>query len=262
MIDIAGWAPAWVHGQGQALIRLALAYARVAPVCLMLPFFNERVLGRGVLRQSLVIVVAIALWPSIRAASAGLPDNVGALLGQIAREGGIGISIGVTLAMPFWICMGAGELIDNQRGATLSDVLDPAHGVEVSTFGAFMSVFATAAFLANDGMRIILETLDRSYVAFGAQRGPSIDWLAYIRFLDVLSRDALRLSGPVVAAMFLTEVVLGTLSRFATQMGIFALAFSIKSLVAFVVFVLYFGPAVSRLFGALGEAMHGLRFAP
>lgn len=262
MDDISQWGVALFHTYGGVFEDVALVYARVAPVCMLLPFLSDRVLGGGVLRQSIIFLIALALWPSMQAA---LPDSAASLTelaGWIAREGAIGASMGLVLALPFWICMGVGELIDNQRGATLSEVLEPAHGIEVSSFGALMSVFATAAFLANDGMRSVLETLHRSYSVFGQPGDSAVDWIAYARFLDVLSREALRLSAPVVAAMFLTEAVLGVLSRFATQMGVFALAFSIKSIVAFIVFVLYFGSSLPQLFDTQGHVMqllHGMR---
>ncbi|HTJ92626.1 MAG TPA: type III secretion system export apparatus subunit SctT [Pararobbsia sp.] len=257
MQDSAQWVQALWNAYGPALKQTMIAYARVAPVCLLLPFLNDRVVSGMVLRQSLVLLIAFALRPTVEALALPFPQDWVGLACVLAREVAIGTSIGVTLALPFWICMGVGELIDNQRGATLSEVLDPAHGVEVSTFAAFMSIYAIAVFLANDGMRVVLDALYRSYAEFDRPGHSGFDWLSYGRFLDMVSREALRLSAPVVGAMFVTEVLLGALSRFATQMGVFSLAFSIKSLVAFVVFFLYFGPSLEQLFDTTARVLAG-----
>jgi type III secretion protein T len=56
----------------------------------------------------------------------------------------------------------------------------------------------------------------------------------------------LQLSGPVIAALFLTEMLIGVLSRFAAQLNPFSLTFAIKSIVAFAVFHLYFGVEMGR----------------
>jgi type III secretion protein T len=53
-----------------------------------------------------------------------------------------------------------------------------------------------------------------------------------------LLAHALRMAAPVLLALFLLEVFLGVLSRFAQQMNAFAVALALKSLVAFMGLVL------------------------
>lgn len=229
------------------LTSLALAYARVAPVWLLLPFFSDRMFGGLLVRNAIIFLLLAGLWPVLDL----MPDpgdiaagwTVAAL---ICREAIVGTALGVVLSLPFWICSAVGEQIDNQRGATISDVFDPSNGIETSSMAAFLSVFSSAAFLANDGMPRVLDALRESYRNIPVAAGFTIDWLACVNLLDSLMRSALQLSGPVIAALFLTEVLLGALSRFATQLNPFSLAFAVKSLVAFVVFYVYFGTEMGR----------------
>jgi len=241
---------------GPVFESVAIAYARIAPVCMFLPFLNERIFAGGTVRHVLIAVIAMVLWPTIGEMTGTLPATSADLVWVTAHEAIAGLAIGVTLAAPFWICIAIGEYIDNQRGATISDVLDPAHGVEVSTLAALMSVFSGAAFLANDGMRVVIESLRLSYLSVGPYDGLTIDWVACARLLDHLLREALRLSAPVITTMFLTEIALGVLSRFASQMSAFSLAFSIKSVVALFVFELYFGTSMSRMFAVMTPLAH------
>ena len=58
--------------------------------------------------------------------------------------------------------------------------------------------------------------------------------------LDGLVGHAIAISAPVVAALFLSEMVLGLLSRFAPQVNAFALSLTIKSVIAFAILLIYF----------------------
>jgi type III secretion protein SpaR/YscT/HrcT len=229
------------------LTQLALAYARIAPVWLLLPFFSDRIFGGLLVRNAIIFLVLAGLWPVLEFApdSAGTGDGW-SLAGLACREAIIGTALGIVLSLPFWICSAVGELIDNQRGATISDVFDPSNGVEASSMAVFLNVFSSAAFLANDGILRVLDALRQSYRSIAAGTGFTIDWQACLQLLESLTRSALQLSGPVIAALFITEVLLGVLSRFAAQLNPFALSFAIKSLVAFSVFHVYFGTEMGR----------------
>jgi type III secretion protein SpaR/YscT/HrcT len=229
------------------LTSLALGYARVAPVWLLLPFFSDRIFGGLVVRNAVIFLVLAALWPALDLASA--PGNVGtgwAIAALACREAIVGTALGLILSLPFWVCSAVGELIDNQRGATISDVFDPSNGVESSSMAAFLSVFSSAAFLANDGILKVLDALRQSYRSIAVGAGLAVDAQACVELLGFVMRSALQLSGPVIAALFLTEMLIGVLSRFAAQLNPFSLTFAIKSIVAFAVFHLYFGVEMGR----------------
>ena len=52
---------------------------------------------------------------------------------------------------------------------------------------------------------------------------------------------AIVLSGPLVAAMFLSEFALAIVSRFSPQVQVFVLAMPIKSAIAIFMLIFYFG---------------------
>jgi type III secretion protein T len=51
----------------------------------------------------------------------------------------------------------------------------------------------------------------------------------------------LAISAPVVATLLLSEALLGLLARFAPQMNAFSVSLTVKSAVALLVLLLYFG---------------------
>ncbi len=215
---------------------IALAYARIAPVFYLLPFLNDRTIVNGFVKNTIVFAVILGMWPSI-----GHPHPPGrGLLGMAMTEAGAGLVLGVALSLPFWVAATIGELIDNQRGATISDSIDPATGVEASVLAPFVSLFYAAAFLQQGGMLTIVEALEASYATVPAGALFHVDLVRVGALLDDLVAHGLALAAPVLIVMFLTDALLGLFSRFCPQVNAFSLSLTVKSLVAFAVFHLYF----------------------
>ena len=111
-------------------LHLALGYARIAPLFYLLPFLNGNLLGSAMIKNTLILLVALGLARG----QAELPAELGSvdLLALVLHEGVIGLSLGVLLVLPLWLAHAMGSIIDNQRGATLSNTMDPINGVETS----------------------------------------------------------------------------------------------------------------------------------
>lgn len=124
----------------EQVILVAMAYARLAPVFYLFPFFNERFLSGLVFKNVLIYSIIIGMWPVISPMKAVLENTTPLLV--ISGELFVGLVLAFVVCTPFWIANNIGELIDNQRGATISDTIDPANGVETSILGAFMNFFA------------------------------------------------------------------------------------------------------------------------
>lgn len=79
----------------------------------------------------------------------------------IVREAIIGLLCGICLSVPFWIALVVGEVIDNQRGATISSTMNPGIGVETSVFASFMNYFYGATFMLSGGMVTLCEAIKK-----------------------------------------------------------------------------------------------------
>ncbi|WP_433739477.1 type III secretion system export apparatus subunit SctT [Pseudomonas putida] len=215
-----------------------LGVARLAPIFFMLPFLNSSVLT-GAARQAVIVLVALGFWVYV-----GVPlptlDGV-AFFGLLLREAGIGVLLGCLLCWPFWVLHAMGNLIDNQRGAMLSSTVDPANGVDTSELANFLQLFAAAVYLEGGGMLLMLETVGHSYRICAPVNGCELYLQPILSLLDALVSKTLVISAPVVATLLVSEALLGLLSRYAPQMNAFSVSLTVKSLVALVVLMLYFG---------------------
>lgn len=241
-------------------IAAGIAFARVAPVVYLLPLLNGNVMS-GVLRTAVAMWIAVGVWPY----AYGAPlDNTVPIWSLVFREAVVGLLLGCALAWPFWVFHGLGAYIDNQRGATLSSVIDPANGVDTSELANFFQWFGAVIYLQLGGMTRLLEVTAQSYrvcepfgpCTLSAERVHSL--------LDTIMSHAISLSAPVVGALLLCELMLGLLSRFAPQVNAFALSLTVKSLIAFAVLLIYFSAVLPDGLSALTTRPHEMArwFAP
>lgn len=219
----------------------ALGFLRLAPLFFLLPFLNTGVLA-GAPRQAVIMVVALALWPHVPAALP--PFDILLFAGLVAHELTIGLALGCLLSWPFWVMHAVGSIVDNQRGATMSSSIDPVNGVDTSELSNLFSLFSAVVYLQAGGLLLMLETVAQSYLLFDPLLPGLPQWQALLPVLNGVMSDAMVLASPVVATMLLSEVLLGVLSRFAPQLNAFAVSLSIKSIIAFFVLLLYFGPSM------------------
>ncbi|WP_272896751.1 type III secretion system export apparatus subunit SctT [Aeromonas cavernicola] len=219
----------------------AIGFARLAPVFFILPFLNGGILS-GLLRISVTMLVAVGIWPHTLERMPNFQTIDFIFL--FSREVMLGLLLGFLLAWPFWVFHALGSIIDNQRGATLSSTIDPANGVDTSEMANFLNIFAAVVYLQGGGMLLVLETFRESYVLcqpFGRCMPvlPMLWW-----FINNVASQALVVASPVIAALLLSEVLLGLLSRFSPQMNAFAISLTVKSGIAFFIILLYFSPVL------------------
>jgi type III secretion protein T len=234
--------PQSIAGFYHAMMAFAVAYARVAPLFYLLPFFSDRVIGGTVLKNTVILAVIIGLRPLLPPMPEGTESML--WLWLVLKEVTVGLVLGASLALPFWVASTIGELIDNERGATMADSIDPASGVESSVTGPFISLCYSTLFLQEGGMRKIVEVLADSYRYVnvgGVMEGNALRLGALLT--DVVGKGFV-LAAPVLIATFLTDALLGLISRFCPQLNAFSISTSVKSIVAFSVLLLYFGLAV------------------
>lgn len=236
-MTLAGWTPLYF----EKLSAFAIAYARIAPALYLLPLFNDGALGNGTLKNTIIFVLIMGFWGANPVVH---PDGGADLLSCTLKEAATGMVLGVTLALPFWTASAIGELIDNQRGATIADSIDPATGMGASVMAPFVSLFYTAVFLQQGGMLMIVQALHESYAIVPEGGLLNVNLWRLGSLLTSLVATGLTLAVPALIVMFLSDVMLGLFSRFCPQVNAFSLSLSVKSIVAFTVFHFYFGGAV------------------
>ncbi|MCA0325230.1 MAG: type III secretion system export apparatus subunit SctT [Proteobacteria bacterium] len=225
------------------LIALGLTQPRILSMFIALPLFNVQLVP-GLLRFGIAGVLGLIAAPLIHT-QLGAFDQVspGVWAILIAKEAFVGFTIGLIMALPFWIFEAVGFLIDNQRGASISATLNPLTGNDSSPLGILFNQAFIVFFLVSGGFSLMLGGLYDSFRLW-----PVMDWAPqfkaasvplFLDQLDRLMRTAILLAAPAVVAMFLAELGLALISRFAPQLQVFFVAMPIKSGLAVLILILY-----------------------
>jgi type III secretion protein T len=227
------------------LAAMGLALPRMMVIFLVLPVFNSNLIPgllRSAIAAALTFPAAAHLVPAVQAT--GLEELMGMrTLGIFAKEAFVGLVLGYIFAIPFNALEGVGFLIDNQRGASIAATINPLTGHDTSPLGVLFNQAFIVFFLVSGGFVLLLDVVYSSYEVFPVLQmlpsfGPGLP-VAALGLLDSLVRMALLLAAPVMIAMFLAELGLALVSRFAPQLQVFFLAMPVKSALAMLMLALY-----------------------
>lgn len=236
---------------------LALTQPRIWALFLVLPVFNSQIIP-GLLRASLAGVLGLVMLPVMGAQVAALQPDAASLAALIAKEAFVGFVMGYLVALVFWMFEGMGSLIDNQRGASIGATLNPLTGNDTSPLGLLCNQAFIVFFLGMGGLLVLLGLLYESFALW-----PVVQWwphwsdqapLLWLGQLDRLMRLTLLLAAPALVAMFLAELGLALVSRFAPQLPVFFMAMPIKSALAVLLLIAY----APTLFDHAAQEVRGL----
>lgn len=152
----------------------------------------------------------------------------------------VGLAMGFTMRLVFTAVELAGDIMGMQMGLGFASFYDPVNASQTQVIAQFLGIFAALAFLSMNGHLYMLATLAESFQAF-----PISTQLPSAKAMHTLAlwggsifSQALRLSLPLIAALLITNLALGILTRSAPQLNIFAIGFPITLVVGFVALIL------------------------
>jgi type III secretion protein T len=229
---------------------VALCTPRFLAAFTIAPFFNPQLIT-GLTRNCIAISFALILFPIIFPSIGDRNLSMLAFFGIIAKESVIGVAFGFMIGLFFWGIEAIGGLIDRQRGADMAEVFNPVSGSQTTVMGNFLMQLSVLLFISADGFLIFLSAMYESY-----QIWPILSYLPkpganYVPFflerIDDFMEMTLLIASPVLIVMFLSELGLGLINRFAPQLNVFFLSMPIKSASALFILIIYFPFLVSYL---------------
>ncbi len=234
----------WAQDMQRTAFVLALSIPRLLVIFNTLPFLRSEVFP-GLVRSGLAIGLAVLSYPIVEGGYPSEGLDAYTTVGLLLKEAFLGLLIGYSVAVLFWVIESVGFLVDTQRGATMAGALLPTFGEQSSPLANFLSHTVTVVFIVSGGFLAFIEVVLESYRAWPVfSFFPSLNEslvLFFLQQLDLLMYMTLFLAAPMVIAMFLSELTLGAIGRFVPALQVFFLALPIKSGVAFFVLVVYAG---------------------
>lgn len=217
-----------IEAPAALIVAYVMGVVRASAWLVLVPPFGTRSIPT-VVKIGLAAALALPVAPRLAASppSLDIPPLIGAVLLQVA----VGLTLGFITMLAFAAVQAAGSLIDFFAGFTVAQAFDPMSGNQTALFGRFYQLLATTLLFAINGHILLFRGFMTSFDVVGL-RVPSLGDIAEVGVdgLGAFAVAAVEIAAPLLAALFLTEVALGLLSRAAPHMNVFVLGFPLKIL--------------------------------
>ncbi len=200
-----------------------LAFLLVAP-----PFAGSSIPLR--VKVGLSAVLALLITPRM---AGTLPDvDTASLIMGIVYQAVMGVALGFIIMVLFSAVQAAGQLIDFSAALSSAAVFDPLTQSSAAPMGRMYQMLATLLLFSSGGYLLFIGGLLRSFEAapmsgFDVGRTSAVLTDGLVNFFVA----ALQIGLPVLAALFMAELLLGLLAKAAPQMNLLVVGFGVKSLV-------------------------------
>ena len=232
------------------LAALMFPLARLLGLVSAAPLFSNRIVPMRV-RLAIGLAIAMAVLPALPAMPQ-VPDNSMLLMAILVQQMFIGIAMGFMMRLVFAAVDVAGELIGLQMGLSFAVFFSPQTGGQTAVITEFLGLVALLVFVALNGHLMLLEALVASFEWLPVGAMPDADgWLLIVRYAAVMFASGLMMALPMVAALLITNIALGVLTRAAPQLNLFAVGFPVTLSVGFLVLLLslnLLAPVLQSLF--------------
>jgi type III secretion protein T len=223
------------------ILSIVIAMGRVTGFFLLLSPMSDSMIP-GLCRRAIIVSFSVIVAPMVfKQLTPGM--NPFFLVFMALKEVLIGAMLGLFANFPFYLAECIGNLIDNQRGSTMSEVYSPLSGAQVSTTGILFTQTVTVLFFASGVFLVALGALYKSFSIwplFISRLMPNSNAPSVILGMgDSLMEQTLVLASPILIVMFLATVGLGLVNRTAPQLNVFFLSMPVKSALGIAMLAVY-----------------------
>jgi flagellar biosynthetic protein FliR len=206
-----------------------LVLLRVGALLIVAPIFGHRnYLNRA--KVGLALMVSLVLFPLVAAHQPAVPGGLFPYAFMMIREAALGLVLGYAVLLLFIGIQFAGQLAGLQMGLDIVDVIDPHSSGQISILGQYLNILAILILLTIDGHHLVLQGLAKSFevIPLGGVQLKEAVMLKLIALTSEVFVIAVKISAPVVLALFLVSVALGVLARTVPQMNILVVGFPVQ----------------------------------
>jgi flagellar biosynthetic protein FliR len=179
-------------------------------------------------RIGLAGFLALAAQGSLPEVAPVALDSPQALL-LVTQQLVIGLSLGFAVRLVFAAVEFAGEIIGLQMGLNFAGFFDPLSASTATATSRFFGTMVTWLFIVINGHLLVIAALAQSFVAFPVGPEP----FAFLHRMQPhlwgseIFATGLWIALPLVTMLLFVNLVLGTISRVAPQINVFAIGFPV-----------------------------------
>ncbi len=232
----------WLATLMYPLVRL-LALIASAPI-----FGDQQTPVR--VKIGLSVLMAILLAPTLDpmpAVPVGSAQGLLIIIQQII----IGSAMGFTIRLIFSAVELAGEFSGMIMGLGFASFYDPRSATNSAVISQWLGIIASLTFLTLNGHLMILSLVAESFHTLPVgQMMSAQSFYTVAKWGENIFIFGLQISLPLLAALLITNLALGILTRAAQQLNLFAIGFPITLTIGFVILSIslpYLAPIMDRM---------------
>ena len=211
-----------------------LIFIRMTGLFILSPIFGRNNLP-AVFKIGFSFFLAVIFVNVNGAPAVSMTTNITLYALYILKELIVGLVIGYATYVIMSAIYLAGQMIDMQVGFGSVNVLDATSNIQVPLTSNFYYMYIILIFLTLNGHFFIIQALFRSFEII------PIDMLGFnANFVPEVMDIALKIAAPIIATIFVADVVLGVLSRTIPQMNVFQLGMPLKIIIGLAVIMVTF----------------------
>ncbi len=221
----------WING-------LLLPLTRVLGLIAIAPVFSHAAIPPTI-KLSLGIVIALAIAPMLPPLAAFNIISLEGLL-VLVQQLIIGIALGFTMRLIFAAIELAGQISGATMGLGFASFYDPQSQGQTIAVSQLFTIIATLLFLSINGHLMLILALAESFTNLPIVIDPAhgLHLINIVTWAEIIFSAGLHLSLPIIAALLMTNLALGILSRSAPQLNLFGIGFPITIGIGFIVIAL------------------------
>jgi flagellar biosynthetic protein FliR len=230
-----------------------LGLVAVAPL-----FGNVSVPAR--VKIGLGVLLAMIITPTLSAMPDIDPMSFPGLL-ILAQQFVIGAAMGFAMRIVFAAVELAGEIMSMTMGLGFAVFFDPQTSGRSSAVSQFLALLMLMIYLATNIHLVLLSTLAQSFIMLPVSSVPLADegLRQMVQWGGRIFSAGVQLSLPIVAALLLTNIALGILTRAAPQLNLFGIGFPITIGVGFIMLALSLPYLATPMTGLLQEGIDAIQ---
>jgi flagellar biosynthetic protein FliR len=197
---------------------------------------------------SLILVNTTAIQP------VQYDDNMLSYALLIIKEFLVGLTTGFIAYITYTAIYIAGEIIDMQIGFGVVNVMDPMSNIQIPVTSNVYFIISMLVLLSIKGHHMLIKALFDSYkslppgsAVFDTDISDSL-----MNLFSTVFATGFKIAAPVVAAIFIADVALGTISRMVPQMNIFVIGMPLKIMVGLIILAITIPVFVSIMESVFG----------
>jgi len=202
---------------------LLLVFMRMSG-CIM---FNP-ILGRKnipvILKVGLTLMLSIFSYRLVPTQTIEISSFI-ILFVSMMKELLIGYMVGYVIQLFLSIMPIAGESIDMQIGISMSKIYDPQSNVSMALSASFINAMFILIFFAVNGHLTLIQIFTKLcvLVPYGTLHFEPAMFQELVSMFSLILIYAVKMSLPVLAAEFITEIAVGLIMRAVPQIDVFSL---------------------------------------